>query len=256
MSIPTTRIQSVNNIRLSTLRKDEQLLFFEGKKLSNDILSKLGVQIELLIIHQDHFEQITIPYPEQVRDIWLVSSQVMAKVSELKSIPPVIAVTRYIPQKLHLNKCRSLLALLEVQDPGNVGTLIRTACAFGFDGVAQVGPSVRLSNRKLIRAAQNSIHQIPIHSYASFSEFIAKCRRNHITIYLSSADPRQNSLGPEEMIPPCAIVVGNEGFGFSSDILSQYPSVRIPQVTSIDSLNVSVSGCILMHELRKKWGYE
>ncbi len=256
MNSSTTIIHSLNNIRVKELMKDDQLLFFEGLKLCSDIMFQQNITIELLIILHDQYDQIKITNPEKIKEIWLVSAQVMAKLSELKSIPPIICITKARQTKIITKKTRALLALMDVQDPGNVGTLIRTACAMGFDGIALIGSTVNLTNRKLIRSAQNALLKIPIQTFSALSDFTGKCRHHHMTVYLSSAALRQNHLGPEEMAPPCAIVLGNEGYGFSSDILSQFPSVRIPQLDSIDSLNVSVSGSILMHELRKKWGYD
>lgn len=256
MSIRTTRIQSANNPRLNQIRKDDQLIFFEGFKLSRDILDKLEHKIEILVALQDSFDTLQLPPYRQIGEIWLVSPQVMSKLSDLKSIPSMIAIMKRLPQKIDFKKCRALLALYEVQDPGNVGTLIRTASAFGFDGVVQIGSSVKLSNRKLIRSAQNAVLNLPIQHFDTFSDFVSKCRKSHMAIYLSSANHGLGTIGPEEIIPPCAVVLGNEGSGFDKEILSQFPSVRIPQSEEVESLNVSVSGSILMHELRKKWGYE
>ncbi len=256
MTAHATVIQSTSNERLKALLKDNQYIFFEGKKLCSDILAQRNLIVDLLIVLQESPNPLPLPHPELIRETWHVSRPVMAKITELKTIPDVIIASRFRPKKIDFTKCRALLALLEVQDPGNVGTLIRTACAFGFDGVAQIGPSVSLNNRKMIRAAQNAVFQIPIQHFDSLSSFTIKCRHHRIAVYLSTANARQNPLGPEEIIPPCAIVLGNEGSGFTAETLSQYPSVRIPQLNMIESLNVSISGSILMHELRKKWGYE
>ncbi len=252
----TTVIHSANNDHIKELLHSDQYLFFEGSKLCLDILSNRNVIIDLLVILQEEYEKISFPSLENVREIWLVSDRIMAKLSEMKSIPSLLMATRFRPQKIDFKKCRALLALLDVQNPGNVGTLIRTACAFGFSGVALIGKSVKITNRKLIRSAQNALFQIPLHYYAAFADFAAKCRQHQLPLYITSSTPLRPSLGPDELNPPCTIVLGNEGSGFPQEIQSQFPSVRIPHLEKIESLNVAVSGSILMHEVRKKWGYE
>jgi TrmH family RNA methyltransferase len=256
MGFSTHTITSLQNLKLKTLLKDDKFLFFEGEKLCRDLIGQRGFITDLIIGLPEILANLPLPYPHQVREVWSVTPQIISKITEMSSPPGLIIATTQKPEKIDFTKSRSVLALMNLQDPGNVGTLIRTACAFGMDGVALIGQSVQLRNRKFLRAVQNALFQIPVSHFEDFLTFSSRCKRNHMALYLTSSSTTQNSLDPEALIPPCALVLGNEGNGFSPDLISQYPTVRIPQSTRVESLNVSVSGGILMHELRKKWGYE
>lgn len=251
-----TVIRSTSNESLKELVRSDKHFFFQGSKLCLDLLSDGSIKVDLLIVLQDQQATETLPILKNVREVWLVTEKIMAKLSDMKSIPTMMIATTFRPQKIDFKKSRALLALLDVQDPGNAGTLIRTACAFGFHGVALIGSTVRLTNRKLIRSAQNAVFQIPLQHFDQFSEFATKCRQHRLPVFITSAARQKVSIGPEELTPPCCIVLGNEGSGFPAEVQSQYPSVRIPHLGKIDSLNVAVSGSILMHEIRKSWGYE
>lgn len=256
MTFQTSVITSLSNIKIKSFLKDKKHLLFEGEKLCIDLIAQRNFSSDVIICLSDKLHLLQLHHPHHVKEIWSVTPQIMSRLSEMSSPPTLMVATLQRPEKIEFTKTRSILALLNLQDPGNVGTLIRTACAFGMDGIAFIGPSIQLRNRKFLRSAQNAIFQIPISYFDDFSSFTSKCKKNHLTVYLTSSNTKLNPLDPEALMPPCAIILGNEGSGFSSDLLAQYPTVRIPQSNRVESLNVSVSGSILMHELRKKWGYE
>lgn len=140
------------------------------------------------------------------------------------------------------------LLLDGVQDPGNVGTMIRTADAAGFQHVVLGKGTVDVYNEKVIRASQGSIFHIAI-TEQSLQAAIEKLKQQQTTVYataLEGAVPL-HQVTPQE---PIAIIMGNEGAGISSDILDEADQrITIPIRGKAESLNVSVAAGIFMYHM-------
>lgn len=136
-----------------------------------------------------------------------------------------------------------------VQDPGNIGTLIRTADAAGFDQVLLGTGSVDPFNDKVIRATQGSIFHLPILT-GELTEFMNELKAEGVEIWaaaLQEAKPYKDMKTPDRV----ALLVGNEGQGIAEHLLEQSEKkVYIPIYGRAESLNVAVAGAVLMYHLQ------
>ncbi len=169
-----------------------------------------------------------------------VNQAVMKKLTDTHHVPPVAAVA-FKPELKTLSD--KVLILERIQDPGNVGTLIRTALAFGFTSVV-LDRTADVYSPKVIRSTQGAIFQMDLRfmDVKSFKE----ANPEH-TLYAAAVDGTAAFKSPEG---PCGLVLGNEGQGLESSTqrLCEH-LIRIP-IDHIDSLNVAVAGGILMHKLK------
>ena len=150
---------------------------------------------------------------------------------------------------------RDVVLLLDaVQDPGNAGTLIRTADALGCVGVLALPGTVDVWNPKVVRAAAGSLFRLPVIG-CDVEVVRAWARQNGITIV--AADMHGTAVGAADVRGPVALAVGNEGAGLSDAVTALAGTVvAIPIRGNAESLNVAVAAGILMYELTKRLGAE
>ncbi len=250
-----TRIEitSRSNPRLKQLLAGRDTrFFFAGEKLVRDILAR-GVAVDVLIVDAA-LEKERAGDPALVRELWLVSSPVLEKVSGLKTPPPLVAVIDLPPQEIDFSSQRLTVGLVDVQDPGNLGTVFRCASAFGIPALALAGACARPNNPKVVRAAQTAILDVPFQFFPDVDELVAAADNRGAHIYVTGSHAVAKQLDPGKMEFPCLVLFGNEGQGLDQRLLQRFPQVRLQQKEGIDSLNVGVSSCILMHELMRLHG--
>lgn len=178
------------------------------------------------------------------------------RLSDMKSHQGVIAIVR--PPSVSLEKLLEslnqalvrLLLLEDVQDPGNVGTLIRTADALGFQGVLLTESTATIYNPKTVAASMGSIFHIPIVELRDdFGLFADEMKRQGFILVASDIDG-DNLASGRPQAPKLVLMMGNEGKGLSKEALSLADiSVRIPMIGKAESLNVASAGAILMWEI-------
>jgi RNA methyltransferase, TrmH family len=138
-----------------------------------------------------------------------------------------------------------------IQDPGNLGTLIRTAAAAGATMVCTEKGTVSARNPKSIRASAGAFfHLVPAEN-VDVDEFLEYCRRYSIQPYRTDAREGINYY-EKDLRPPCAIMLGNEGSGMDAKKLAGVPPIRIPMDEKIESLNVASAGAVILFEAAKQ----
>jgi TrmH family RNA methyltransferase len=190
----------------------------------------------------------------EVREQWRVSPQVLEKVSGLKSPPPLVAVLDLPEATIDFRRCRVTVGLIDVQDPGNLGTVFRCASAFGASALALAGDCARPNHPRVIRAAQTALFDVPFQAFPGSDELVAAALDAGARVYVTGSRPGRASLSLAALQFPCLLLFGNEGRGLAPGLLERFPLVRLEQEERIDSLNVAVSACILLHELRRLHG--
>jgi TrmH family RNA methyltransferase len=145
-----------------------------------------------------------------------------------------------------------LVALDGMQDPGNAGTIVRSAEAFGATGVILLEGSVRISNGKFLRATAGSVFRLPIASGIEKKEFVAKMANAGINLYALTANGEM-SLDQADLRSPCALIVGSEGSGVSPELLALAKNVSIP-TKRVESLNAAVACSLALFEAARQRG--
>ncbi|HEY7305136.1 MAG TPA: RNA methyltransferase [Bryobacteraceae bacterium] len=142
------------------------------------------------------------------------------------------------------------LILDGVQDPGNAGTLVRSAEAFGASGVIFLDGCVRAANGKLLRATAGSIFRIPFLEGISQVELASHITREQFLLYALAAGG-SIPLTQADFKQPCVLVVGSEGRGVSREVLAKSQAVGIPTI-KVESLNAAVAGSIALFEAARQ----
>ncbi|WP_033828238.1 TrmH family RNA methyltransferase [Bacillus andreraoultii] len=182
-------------------------------------------------------------------DLYVVANEIAKVISDTETPQGIFAVCKQMKKSVVEGK--RYLLIDAVQDPGNVGTMIRTADSAGVDAVIVGEGSVDIWNAKVLRAAQGSHFHLPI-IRGNLTEWINKFREQNISIYgtaLKNAVP-MNQVQAQESF---ALIVGNEGQGVNEELLSKTTkNLYIPIYGKSESLNVSVATGILLYYLRGK----
>lgn len=181
-------------------------------------------------------------------DEYVVDPNLFNELSQTETSQGVLAVCRSFATELPVNKGRYLL-VDSVQDPGNLGTIIRTADACGMDGVFLGTGCVDLYNNKVLRSAQGSHFHLPI-VHGDLIQAIHELRASGVPVFGTSlqGEPLENShRSPSNF----ALLIGNEGNGVHSNLLALSDiNVKIPIYGEAESINVAVAAGILMYQLR------
>ena len=143
-----------------------------------------------------------------------------------------------------------LLVAVGLQDPGNLGTLVRSALAFGATGVLCTPGTVSPWNGKAIRASAGAVFRMPL--AIADSEAIAWLQRSRMAI-LASVKDRGEPAGSLDLSRPCALLIGNEGAGLAPEWLALASErVTIPTPGAVESLNAAVAGSLLLYEAARQ----
>ncbi len=245
MKTPSSQlIKDIAALRQKKARDAAGLILVEGRHPIEEAL-KAGLVLRHIFVQPDEPGGLpAIPLPVEP---FAGDEKSMARMASTDSAPPCLAVferpalRKDVPGSF-------VLALDEIQDPGNLGTLIRSAIAFGVDAVMLTEGSVEPYNPKVIRASAGLVFAVPIISKkrAAFSAEFA----NGWTIYATTGQPQARSYREVEYAGPCVIVLGNEGRGISEALLQgcKVQPLTIPMTEAVESLNVAISGSIVLAE--------
>lgn len=172
-----------------------------------------------------------------------VSEEVLAKITATPSPEGIVAEVP-IPAQASLQGKKRLIALDGVNDPGNMGTLLRTALALGFEGAFLFHDCCDPCNDKALRAAKGATFQLPMRN-GTWEELKAFADREGLPLYAADLNgtPASETRFPQGLI----LVLGSEAHGLSLPTRVECQKITIPQRGAIDSLNVAVAGGILMY---------
>jgi len=181
---------------------------------------------------------------------WAVTEEILDYVSPLKNSPGPVFSVRIQPVKADA-PLRRALVLEGVQDPGNVGTVIRTANALGMDAVVLTGDCADLYNPKTVRSAMGALFrqrvvELPLSTLRPFLE------KQGLRLYGAALSDRAVNLR-RASLERAAVAVGSEGRGLSPALLAQCDGqIIIPMSAGCESLNAAVAAAIIMWELTKR----
>lgn len=145
-----------------------------------------------------------------------------------------------------------ILAAAGLQDPGNLGTLIRAADAFGATGVVALTETVSPFNAKAVRASAGSLFHLPVIAQVHPQELIDLCQLHEVTL-IATAARGKTELGEAELNRAVCILIGQEGSGVPRDLLrSADTTVAVPMVREVESLNAGVAGSVILYEAARQ----
>lgn len=177
----------------------------------------------------------------------LVTSQILSKIAGHPTEESIV-LELSLPPPRDLSKCKKLLILENVQDPGNLGNLLRTAAALGWDGVLFLPGCADPFNDKVIRAARGAPLWLP-YNFCSVTELASLLIQGEFCPFVGHT--QGISIGTIQVHRRLALVLANEGSGPSDAILRLFQPVTIPLCQQVESLNVASAGAILMYALAR-----
>ncbi|MCQ2814816.1 MAG: RNA methyltransferase [Bacilli bacterium] len=227
------RVKFAYSLKDSKTRKENKMFLGETKK-SMDMALEAGVLLEVFAL-----EWLSLPDNIQQN---LVSIDVLKKISNNVN-PEVVFIAKDIDLKP--TKMEKLVYLDHIQDPGNMGTIIRTALAFNYDAVILSKDCVSIYNEKVLNSSKGAIYKMP-----TFIDELIKYKKSH-QIIVSTLGKDSEPFDSISLNRNFIIVLGNEAHGVNDEVLKLADKkVKIP-VQNIDSLNVSVAAGILLNTYAK-----
>ena len=234
-----------------SVRKSEGLFVIEGVRGVKEIPA--GIKIKYLITTPEIDEkELGSVKPEE----WLeVTKEIYKTISDTQSPQGAMAVA-YMPtyqlSDLSIEKGHYLV-LENLQDPGNLGTIIRTAHAFAFKGIFITKGSVDLYSPKVVRSTMSSLFHVPIVVDEEIETYMTYLKQKGATIYTTALKPEAKPIYEMAFKEKSAIIIGNEGNGVSQVVLEETDhTMIIPMPGGAESLNASVAASICMYEVTKK----
>ena len=222
-------------------RENKSLLFLDNMKIIKDAIENNTIKPECILTSLDSLDI------ETDAKIYSVSQSVIEQLADTKTPQKVLCIAYYTQHTVQV-PTENFLVLDGLQDPGNVGTLIRTAKASGFKSVFLID-SVNISNQKLIRSSVGAVLGGNVFEM-SREDFVNFAKKNKLN--LVCCDMNGENIFKTDLKSVVGVVVGNEGQGVSKEIRSLcFKTVKIPMESGIESLNAAVSGAIVMYQINK-----
>lgn len=234
-------IESLNNEKIKyytklndkKYRKSEKLFIAAGEHLVTEALKKNIVKEILLLNGEENV----------YGDVTYVTSDILKKVSDLTNYPKVLAIC-YIKDDLKIEG--NVVALDNIKDPGNLGTIIRSAVAFNYDTILLSEECVDVYNSKVVRATEGMLFNVNIVTCDLFSTLL-KLKESGYKIYGTDV---VNGESPAYEINKHVLIIGSEARGMSNSIREICDkNLYIKMNDKCESLNAGVSASILMYEL-------
>lgn len=236
-------VKKVHQLRRAKVRRTEQSYVIEGWHLVKEAIEHHATLLTLFVTEE---AQVSLEsYHLDITPI-LVTEEVLRAMSETPAPQGIIAIVQMIQQPDISTIENPILLMDRVQDPGNVGTMIRTADAAGCKAVVLNEGSADIYNAKVLRSMQGSQYHIPIY-YVNFEEWLPQKKKEGWHFYGTELNEKAidyRCLSPQE---PYGVIMGNEGQGVDVNLLRQTTqNVYLPMKGKAESLNVAVATGILL----------
>ena len=235
------QVKLIQKLQQKKYRNELNLFIVEGKKSIVAFL-QAGYRLELLIATEVFATALN------GQPITLVSKEELRKVSSLKNPDEGLAIFHQRQHKGILQE-GVILALDNVQDPGNLGTLIRLCDWFGIETLICNSQTVDCYNPKVVQATMGSLTRVAVH-YVDLAGFLATC-----ALPLYAMDLDGENLYTTEFPEDCVLILGNEANGISPEVRALTDGIitipRFGKLQQTESLNVAMAGAIVMSQVRK-----
>jgi TrmH family RNA methyltransferase len=238
-------------------------VLLDGEHLVQEALA-CDIPIEVAAFSDRQLAIETSPIARLARDVrkrggrvMTVGDQVLAAISPVQNPSGVVAIARARPSDIGvvmsgMSDLPVSLVLAGLQDPGNVGAVIRAAAAFGASGVVAIEGSANPFGWKALRGAMGGTFRIPVAARGTMSEVIAAAQKKDVR--LVAAVPRGGTPLPQlNFHMPTAVILGSEGGGLPAEFLrAMHEAVTIPMQTPVESLNVAVAAALILYEAMRQ----
>lgn len=243
-------IKDTKKLKEKKYRKDSNMFLVEGFRFAEEALDSDFEVVNIFISARGELKYENSPVKNKLQKntkVYSISDSLFKSICDTEHPQGIMAVVRNKPVAIKYDHGFYMLAD-KIQDPGNMGTIIRTAHAAGALGVLITKGTVDIYNEKTLRATMGSIFKIPILFDEDLS-LVQKLRKEGFKLVTSSLDTDKNfyDIDLKEKV---IISVGNEGNGISGEVYDISDlKIKIPMPGGAESLNVAVAASIMMYEV-------
>ena len=243
-------------------RRERGVITCEGIKLCREMLTE-NLPVASVFFTKEVYDKDSRLIEELAAaagEIYQVTPSVMEKISATKSPQGVFAVCRPSQKMIEHSVLQAIdpngryLCLQKIADPGNMGTMIRTAAAFGADGLIITRDCTDIYGEKVVRSAMGSVFKIPIIIVDDMAQCVVYLKELGMKIFAAAL--RDDSVLPEELAKPVsggkAVMIGNEANGLTQEVIDLADmTVKIPMFNHVESLNAAIAATVCMWEMLK-----
>lgn len=254
--ITSSSNQQMKNIALlmkkAKARKEQNLFIVEGRKMFEEVPAEW---IEKVYVAESFLQDEEAEELLAGKEYEVVSDSVFKGISDTQTPQGVLCLVQmphYELSDLLRGEDTHLLILESIQDPGNLGTMVRTGEGAGITGVIMNQTTVDLFNPKTIRSTMGSIYRVPFYVAEDLGATIAQLKDAGVKVYAAHLKGKMQYDEPC-YCEPTAFLIGNEGNGLSDEIANQADTyIRIPMDGKVESLNAAISATLLMYETNRQ----
>ncbi|MFZ4590836.1 MAG: TrmH family RNA methyltransferase, partial [Ignavibacteria bacterium] len=247
-TLTNNELKLIGSLQNKKFRDINNLYVIEGEHLIDEYLkSDLPDENVKYIIARNDYQNYDLEERVAGFNIHTLNRAKFDKLCDTKSPQGILAVIE--KKMIYANEQnRFIVALENINDPGNLGTILRTCYWFGVDKVLISENSADIFNPKTIRSTQGSLFHLSIETDVNLKTKLESLSKNGFDVFVTSLDGKP--LGAEVKTDKCVLVFGNEANGVSYDIQENkdFKQIKIESYTECESLNVAVSAGILISE--------
>lgn len=251
-SVTNTRMKEVAAlIQKAKERRETGLFVVEGSRMFEEIPDAMLKQV---LVSETYLQKYGATEKLQRSSYEVISDEVAGKLSDTKTPQGILAVVRQkkyeLVDMLHSNPM--LLLLEDIQDPGNLGTMMRAGEGAGITGIVMTRNTVDLYNPKTIRSTMGSIFRVPFLYTNSLSDIVKELKENQISIYAAHLKGTK-SYDQYQLTKGSAFMIGNEGNGLQENTACLADGyMKIPMLGEVESLNAGVAASLLLYEAARQ----
>lgn len=253
-SVKNNRVKLWASLKQKKFRNSEGLYLAEGVRLVEEAV-EAGAPITDILISGDvgsgKFDKIITLAQGMNVNLYEVNDMILEHVSDTKTPQGVVAVVKMSkgdPAAFVKNKQNPLYLVLDgIQDPGNLGTMIRTADAVGATGVFLGRSCVDLYNPKVVRATMGSLYHLPVFE-VELGEFLSQLQAQGVKVVGTAVDAQQ-TVFQADLTGATALVIGSEAHGLSPEVAEKVETkMSLPMPGRAESLNAAIASSVMMYE--------
>ena len=243
-------VKRLNGLKLRKNREKEKVFVAEGLRFVSEIPKDFHV--ELYAVSDSFAKKYDLEPWERITHVYILPDALFASIAETENPQGILAVCQQKAvawDMLSQNKNGFYLLAEEINDPGNLGTVLRTASACGVDAVFLSKGSVDLYHPKVLRATMGAVFHTPVFQNVDMEDTASLLRSQGIPLYAAHLRGRQYPYSLN-LRRACAFMIGNEARGLSEEAAALCDSyVKIPMPGKAESLNAAVAAAVLLYEV-------
>ncbi|WP_164506800.1 TrmH family RNA methyltransferase [Lapidilactobacillus bayanensis] len=254
-SVKNDQIKKINKLKQKKYRQQEGQYLLEGWHVIKEVLVNRPEDVELILTVPDHLAELRPFLKANSGAVIEINERVATVLSDTVHTDGIFAVAQlpgFSDETLLNHENKPWLVLDQVQDPGNAGTMVRTADAAGFAGVIFSAGAIDPFNSKVVRSMQGSQFHLVVAQVADLNHFLEMQRQQNYRIFGTlvdnqATDIRQITLSDQRYL----LMMGNEAHGLSSELATiADDNLYLPIFGQAESLNVAIAAAVLMYQLQ------